>query len=549
MQVAFFPIAFQSCISVPLTTDYSVLVLLINNFNLSFIFLLLLFALSIATLFWFFLKHKRKKNNVGKRNELVSRLNKLQTQLEEKKKELERLSMVAKYTNNAVLITNGNGDIIWVNDAFTRIYGYTLETFIAERGPNLTKVSKDLQICRTIELCINKKEPITYNVEVPCVDGRMVWIQTTLTPVLNSDGSIKNIIAIDSDISLLKDAEKTLISLSDEIFSQATEIMRKNEEITQQHEELTKYSAELQHKNEEISAQHDYLIELNAELTQKNEEIKAQRDELEKTQGKLIHSEKMASLGVLTAGIAHEINNPINFVYAGVNSLTRDFEDIMKVIIALIKTEKNQDAEKTLDTFHKLRSEYEFDTAVDAVNQTLSDIRIGAERTAEIVEGLRNFSRSEREEWGSVNLHKTIEGVLLLLRNKYKNHVQIHKEFDPSIGEIDGKAGKLNQVFMNIVSNAIDAIEQNGTITIKTQKRGNFVNVIVTDSGKGMPIDIQNRIFDPFFTTKDIGKGVGLGLSITFGIIQEHNGSVEVKSKPNEGSQFTVTLPEFQNLV
>jgi PAS domain S-box-containing protein len=483
-------------------------------------------------------------------------LSKLNDQLKRKnseiigqRNELEKLSMVAKFTNNAILITNGEGEILWVNDAFTRIYGYTVDEFIAERGSNLKNVCSDFEICKLIETCLSTKKPITYNAEVFCLDGNKIWIQTSLTPVLNPDGSIKNVIAIDSDISALKDAEKNLISLGDEIYSQATEIMKQRDEITIQRDNLSTLNTELQQKNEEISAQHDYLVELNAELQQKNEEIIAQRDELEKTQSRLIQSEKMVSLGVLTAGIAHEINNPINFVYAGVNSITRDFEDLMQVINIINSYKAGDNAQEFLNIIEAKKQEYGFVEAIEAVNQTLKDISIGAERTAEIVEGLRNFSRSEREEWGSVNLHKTLDGVLLLLRNKYKNSIEVIKDYDPSINQVDGKAGKLNQAFMNIIANAIDAIDEKGVITVKTKKKGNSIIVSIIDTGKGIPKNVLSKIFDPFFTTKDIGKGVGLGLSITFGIIQEHTGTIEVTSNIGKGTEFLITLPEFQNLV
>jgi signal transduction histidine kinase len=284
-------------------------------------------------------------------------------------------------------------------------------------------------------------------------------------------------------------------------------------------------------------------------LQQKNEEIIAQRDELEKTQSRLIQSEKMVSLGVLSAGIAHEINNPINFVYAGVNSITRDFEDLMQVINIINSYKAGDNAQEFLNIIEAKKQEYGFVEAIEAVNQTLKDISIGAERTAEIVEGLRNFSRSEREEWGSVNLHKTLDGVLLLLRNKYKNSIEVIKDYDPSINQVDGKAGKLNQAFMNIIANAIDAIDEKGVITVKTKKKGNSIIVSIIDTGKGIPKNVLSKIFDPFFTTKDIGKGVGLGLSITFGIIQEHTGTIEVTSNIGKGTEFLITLPEFQNLV
>ena len=301
---------------------------------------------------------------------------------------------------------------------------------------------------------------------------------------------------------------------------------------------------EILQQKEEIESQRDYLTQLNGELQQKNEEITAQKEELERTQKHLVQSEKMASVGLLTAGIAHEINNPINFVYGGVNSITRDFQDIDQVLKEIRDIEQaTSNPEETLKRIISLKEEYEFEEAYNAIIQTIQDIKFGAERTAEIVEGLRNFSRTETEEWVDADLHKIIDGILVLLKNKYKNTIEIVKSYDPNLSLVECKRGKINQVIMNLLSNAIDACNDSGKITITTQLKDSSCIFAINDTGKGMSEEIQSRIFDPFFTTKVVGKGVGLGLSITYGIIQEHSGSINVKSIPGKGTEFEVWLP------
>jgi len=258
----------------------------------------------------------------------------------------------------------------------------------------------------------------------------------------------------------------------------------------------------------------------------------------------------MASIGLLAAGIAHELNNPINFVYGGVNSITRDLMDIDPILRVIKEIEDMpNNPSKVVKKIITLKKEYEFFEAYNAIIQTINDIKLGAERTAEIVEGLRNFSRTESEEWNDSNLHKMLDGTLILLKNKYKNHVEIVKNYDVNLPLIECKTGKINQVIMNILVNAIDAIEKKGKIYITTCKKENNCIFTIKDTGKGMEENTLSHIFDPFYTTKKIGKGVGLGLSITYGIIEEHGGTIEVNSKMGIGTEFVITIPIKQSFL
>jgi signal transduction histidine kinase/streptogramin lyase len=298
---------------------------------------------------------------------------------------------------------------------------------------------------------------------------------------------------------------------------------------------------EIQHQKDELETQAEIL-------RQANEELMAQRSELEYAQSALIQSEKMASLGILTAGIAHEINNPVNFVFAGSNILKRDFEDIKYVIekLSVIEQETLSPQEK-LALIQQAIEEVDLKESFQAAEQTIKDILLGAVRAAEIVNGLKSFARGDSSEWVMYDLNKAIDGVLTLLKNNYKDRVEIVKELDTSLPFVESKGGKINQVIMNIISNAVDAIPDNGTIWIKTSHNSINVTLTIKDNGTGIPKSIKTKIFDPFFTTKDIGKGTGLGLSISYGIINEHNGSIEVESEIGKGTEFIITLPLKQD--
>jgi two-component system, NtrC family, sensor kinase len=277
------------------------------------------------------------------------------------------------------------------------------------------------------------------------------------------------------------------------------------------------------------------LHKANLSLAATNKELHATVADLKATQEQLIQAEKMASLGQLTAGIAHEINNPINFVTANIQPLKDDLRDVLKVIGYFEEVIAEKGLEKDfikVDEFkHKVR-----------LDLLLIGIEDGGKRTSEIVKGLRNFSRMDQNVFRKADLNESLESTLTLLHSTYKNRVEIVRQLT-SIPEVDCFPGQINQVFMNILSNAIQAISTEGKIWIKTWQVSDMVKISIKDTGYGMTEEVSKKIFDPFFTTKDVGKGTGLGLSISFGIIQKHKGEIEVFSNPGEGTEFVICIP------
>jgi signal transduction histidine kinase len=254
-----------------------------------------------------------------------------------------------------------------------------------------------------------------------------------------------------------------------------------------------------------------------AELERRNRELKDALERLERAQGELVRSEKMASMGRLVAGIAHEINNPVNAVVNTVGPLESTL--------------------RTLDPQSLPAG------AVEDLEEMIRVIQRGAARTKEIVQALHNYSRGDDDRVGDVDLQRGIDDSLDLLRHHLRAGITVERAYG-DVGRVRGQAGQLHQVFMNLITNSAQALkERGGHIRIATRKTDDKVIISVSDDGPGIPPDVLPRIFDPFFTTKDVGQGSGLGLSIVHGIVERHGGTIAVDSKMGRGTTFTVTLP------
>jgi two-component system NtrC family sensor kinase len=258
------------------------------------------------------------------------------------------------------------------------------------------------------------------------------------------------------------------------------------------------------------------------ERTELADALGATNQRLRETQAHLVQSEKMASLGQLVAGIAHEINNPLAFV----------LNNIFVVRESLGRLEAEGGAGLTADLQGRLEKD----------RRRLGDMQEGAERVKDLVTKLRTFSRLDEGQFKTINIHESIESVLLFLQHKMEGRIQVERHYNAP-DSLACFAGELNQVLMNLIANAIDSIADTGTITITTRHEdGNFI-ALVRDTGKGIPEEIRHRIFEPFFTTKPPGEGTGLGLAVSYGIVKAHRGSIECFSVPGKGTEFILKIP------
>jgi PAS domain S-box-containing protein len=284
---------------------------------------------------------------------------------------------------------------------------------------------------------------------------------------------------------------------------------------------------ELEAINEELRATNEEVYLMNEDLEGKKAKLEETLNKLQEAQNQLVQSEKLASLGVFTAGIAHEINNPINFISNGSQALFLILEEAKKTLF------KEGEATEVL---------------FEEISASRRAIETGIQRTTAIISSLRNYAHAGKESFILYNCIHCIKDSLILLKNSYKYHINIIEDLPESI-LIECIPGKINQIFVNLISNSIQAIDRAGEIHIDARLEGKEVRFRVRDSGSGIPPEIIGKIFDPFFTTKDVGKGTGLGLYIVHGIVEQHHGNIQVKSTIGKGTTFSIRIPLRQSIV
>lgn len=442
-----------------------------------------------------------------------------------------------------------------------------LEIELEKKKSEIAKINKEINKQKS-EIKQQKSEIKKQNVNIVQQQGKISIQEEKLA---------FNFVELEKQQKLLKGKLKKLLEYQEEVDAQKgvlnnlkSEILDKQQKIEIQNSELDSFEKKVETQQSILYIIVAFLLfmlvlaffiyrsykikkDANKKVTLINEALERQKEELQlalenlkAAQSQLIMTEKMASLGQLTAGIAHELNNPVNFVKSNIRPLKNDLDDIFNILDkydSIIKEKKLDEDFKEVDT---IKNEIEYSVVIKEIDNLFEGIIDGANRSIEIVKGLRSFSRMDEEEFKKVDIHEGIDSTLILLRNKMKENITVHKEYAES-PLVDCLPGKLNQVFMNILNNGIQAIEGEGDIFIKTSFDNKYIYVSIKDTGVGMSEEVKNRIFEPFFTTKDVGNGTGLGLSISYGIIEKHNGTINVNTIQGKGTEFIIIIPFIHN--
>ncbi|MFQ4142266.1 sensor histidine kinase [Chlorogloeopsis sp. ULAP02] len=342
------------------------------------------------------------------------------------------------------------------------------------------------------------------------------------------------------------------IQSGDEIEQVSNEFNRMADKLAESYNVLVERSQELSKLNDSLETEITERKEAEAELQQT-------LHELQKTQAPLIQTEKMSSLGQLVAGVAHEINNPVNFIHGNIAHVNEYTKGLLELLCLY-----QQEYINPKQTIQEKAEDIELDFLVEDMPKILSSMKMGTQRIKDIVLSLRNFSRLDEAEMKAVDIHEGIDSTLLILQNRLKaktehSAIEIIKEYG-NLPKVECYPGQLNQVFMNIISNAIDALDSYNQkrsqqeirnnpskITICTKLVNNRVVVLIADNGSGMTPEVKRKLFDPFFTTKPVGQGTGLGLSISYKIIVEkHAGVLRCESELGKGTEFWIEIPLCQ---
>ena len=551
----------------------------------------LLIVILLASSFFMRRQIAKKTNELSKTNLQLSqntgKIEKINQELIESNRKFSTL-----ISNLRGVVFRAKNERAWpmefISDGVLELTGYKADTFTNSTGFTWLSViyHEDMSyVWNQIQTLLQQQKSYEISYRIINSEGQIKWVNEKGEAVLNEFDKIIAVEGFITDITLFKEKEIELTKHKENL---EKIVAKRTREITTKHSELSSFNSELSVINEQLVVEiadrklaqerslklSDELQEINVQLEERQEEILQQAEvlaitnqelehkktaleeilaELKNAQSKLIQSEKMATVGQLTAGIAHEINNPVNFINAGIDSLEIILNDIMLVVKHYSEIDNTNLSEK-LEQINTLKEQLNYNKLIEGVEKLTKNIKTGAVRTTQIVKSLRLFSRLDESDIKFVDLHENIDSTLVMLQNKYKNRINIIKDYN-KFAMLECFPGKINQVFMNLLVNAIDSIPEKGDITIKTgvseekyEGKPKFVYISIKDTGVGMSPEVMSRIFEPFFTTKEIGKGTGLGLSISYSIIEDHNGEIEVFSEIGKGTEFFITLPVTSQL-
>jgi PAS domain S-box-containing protein len=376
--------------------------------------------------------------------------------------------------------------MLFLNDEVEKITGYPKNDFL-KQSLSFADIyhPDDIDIIsRKFAAALEERKPFHIQYRIKHKNNCWRWLEEYGVGI-ERNGKIELLEGFITDITEKKKTELELIAYRDDLEQLVSE------------------------RTDELAAANEELQVSNSDLMEQREALELTLTDLKITQDQLVQAEKMASLGILTAGVAHEINNPLNYIHdAAIESIIRDH----------------------------------YETPED-LNPLFEAVSSGVRRISGIIKSMGRYSRNENLPFTSCNIQEVLDDCLILLHNKYKNNIEIIKNYLPESPVYIANEGQLHQAFLNILANAIQAIKNKGKVTIVVNSDSQNISVSITDNGKGISSGNLNRIFDPFFTTKDPGEGTGLGLAITKKIIEEHKGTIYCKSTPGKGTTFIICFP------
>ncbi len=461
----------------------------------------------------------------------------------DRKKIQEKISFLSGIMSNAsesIIATDQEGKILYANPATVRMFGYSPDELVGLEletlATSLYKERIEKEILRA-GACGRLWDGELLNRRK---DGKLFHVSASVSKMVDKDGKFIALVWFQRDITQTKRYQEEMIKIEREK-TETLRILHENE--TAINRNLNRAKRELQEKNVELERR---TFELEAE----KKRLKEAYEKLNQMQAQLLQSEKMASLGQLSAGVAHELNNPISFVHSNLGTLGEYVGDIKRLLEQYLALEGVVGTEKPCAEFvrkiEELKKQMDLGFILEDFDKIISESKEGTQRVKNIVQNLKDFSHVDKGELELADINKGIESTLNIVWNELKYKGTVVKKYG-LIPEIKCYPQQLNQVFMNLLVNAAQAIETKGEIRIRTYQEGENVVVEISDTGGGIPKENLEHIFEPFFTTKKVGKGTGLGLSVVYGIIQKHRGEIEAESVVGKGSTFRVILPIRQS--
>lgn len=416
-----------------------------------------------------------------------------------------------------IWITNSKNQPIFCNVFWFKAFGLEHGSINKQQWMNAIHAEDRENVAATYEKAATELVKFKIQYRLNSADNNVTWILETAVPRIRQNGSFAGLMGCGMDITAQKQAETALAAINSRLEAQVRERTQA-------------------------------LIDANKILEfEKNQQTTLNR-QLQETQAHLVQSEKMASIGQLAAGVAHEINNPLGYIYSNLNSLEQYIGELGRVVeLAERMAAQAPVGSSDAEAFNQLKQAVDLNfiktDAADLVAESLE----GAKRAKKIVQDLRDFSRIDAQERALFDLEAGLDATLNIVSNEIKYKAEVIKQYG-GIKPFECVGAQLNQVFMNLLVNAAQAIRDFGKITIRTGYQGTErLWVEVEDTGQGMSEETRARIFDPFFTTKPVGKGTGLGLSLSYKIIKDHQGEIEVDSVPGQGTKFRIYLPVHPN--